>query len=262
MLCCITVISSLLYCPQVLLVYLQALTSKHMEKKIRIVAVDDHHIVRKGIVSSFTNNDQLEVVGEGSSGQEIWSLIEQHKPDVLLLDIQMPNSDPPFSALDTIVALQEQYSDLTIIILTAGAKAETIQSLTSIGVPSIIYKTDAVAATNLDKKVLDVYSGLKYFSQEIINILKSEPLPQTQNLSPREREVITMTIEYTHLHRAQQAALLGISYNTIYKHLAKIQHALNATSIENLIAIGIRQGLSLPRSQWYWLSDSDEETCQ
>lgn len=247
--------------------YPRDLTQKRMGdkmgNKIRIVAIDDHHFVRRGIISSLEHDDQLEVVGEGSSGEELWPLIEKHNPDVLLLDIQMPESNPPFSAIDAVVALQAQYPDLTIIIVTAGAEASTIQSLTSVGIQGIIYKTDAVAAIDLDKKIKDVHSGLTYFSPEIINILKAEPLSPVDNLSSREREVITVLIEYTHLHRPEQAELLRISQSTMYKHTKSIQQALNATTIENVIAIGIRQQLSLPRSQWYWLDSEDNDpSCQ
>src|SRR5688572_8461315 len=105
-----------------------------MENTISVVVVDDHHVTRAGIVNLIERDPRVHVVAQGTAGNHILPLVEEHQPDILITDLQMPAHEdkpkgPLFDSIATLQKIIRKHPDTSVIVLTQYDDIQTIQSL-------------------------------------------------------------------------------------------------------------------------------------
>ena len=214
---------------------------------ITLVLADDHAVVRKGIRDFFEDDDDLRVMAEASDGDQALALISAHKPNVAVLDIQMPNK----TGLEVTRLLRESGYKSGILILTAYDDEPFVKRALLAGANGYVLKT--AEPEELVQAVRDVYEGQSVFDARLGGIgvtaaLTSVSLELARNaadgsdtLSRRETEVLQLVAQgYTNKAIAAQ---LDISDRTVQGHLANIFGKFGAQSRTECVMIGLRLGL-------------------
>ena len=219
-------------------------------RPIKVVVVDDHYLIRHAIRDMFASQETVELVGEGAVGEDILPLVEQHEPDVLLLDLAMPqnhlDTDEKFLALPMIAQLRRRWPPMAIIILSAYLKPNIIHGAIKLGVPGYLLKSDDLSR-ELPTAVVSVYQGSKAFSRTVLDKLVQEPeLTQIPSLTARQIEVLAVMAKMPDAPYLELAGQLNITVSTLKKHLTKAYQTLgvrnNKAAIMRCIELGIIPG--------------------
>jgi len=194
---------------------------------IRVLLADDHAVVRAGIRQFLERAGDLQVVAEAGDGEAACALITEHKPDVAVLDIQMPGK----SGIDVTHWVRAQRLPVGVLILTAYDDDPYVMAVLKAGANGYVLKTASPA--EIIQAVRDVHAGQSVLSPAIAQKLmaqlsgRSEDQP-VEALSDRELEVLTLAGKgFTNKAIGVQ---LGISDRTVQAHLARIFDKLQATS--------------------------------
>jgi DNA-binding NarL/FixJ family response regulator len=188
---------------------------------------DDHHIVRAGIRQLLESEKDIQVLAEAGDGEEAKSLIQRHKPDVAVLDIQMPKA----SGIEVTRWLRANMPEVGVLILTAYDDDPYVMAVLQAGANGYVLKT---ARTNeLIQAVRDVYEGKSALDASITkklmaNVFKRPETNSVEPLTDRELEVLRLAAKgFTNKAIGMQ---LNISDRTVQGHLAHIFAKLQATS--------------------------------
>ncbi len=222
-------------------------------KPITVITLDDHHLVRQGIRSLLADKPDIKLVGEGSAGEHLLVLVQQHQPDVVLLDIGMPQKeavdtsaypDNTFRVLPAIARLRNQYPDTHVIIVSQYQSQAIIEGAMELGVQGYLLKDDALSM-QLANAIRAVYWGGLYFSPEIERQLTSghSRNPQDAVLSSRQKEILQALANNPNLSYPQIAKRLGISEHTFNNHLRKIYERLEVSNKLEALLNALRIGL-------------------
>ena len=199
---------------------------------IRILAADDHPLIRAGLVSFLATEPGLDVVGEAGDGEEALEKYHALRPDVVLMDLSMPVMDG-FAATRAII---EEYPDAKIIMLTTYGGDEDIHRSLDAGAVGYLVK-DMVA-----KQVVDiiraVHAGRRGIPQAIAATL-AEHTPRIE-LTPRETEVLSLVAKG--LSNGQIAAQIGRTEGTVKIHLKNILQKLDAHDRTEAVTTALRRG--------------------
>src|ERR1700760_3719132 len=149
---------------------------------IKVLAVDDHPLVRKGIASILANEGDMQLVGEAGNGREAVEMFRQHHPDVVLMDLRMPEMD----GVQATQAIRKDDPDARIIALTSYDGDQDIYRALEAGVRGYILKE--MVHTEVVRAIRTVFAGKRLMPQEVAERL-SEYFPQVA-LTPREVEVL------------------------------------------------------------------------
>lgn len=216
---------------------------------ITVVSIDDHPLIRTAIRSLLESQENIQLVAEGSVGEHVLPLVEKQKPDVLILDLAMPQTEKNqsgerFSVLQTVAQLNQNYPETAVIFLTQYASQSMSQQAVSLGVRGYLLKSDDLSL-NLPGAIEAVYRGGVYFSKEISDMLfqsihKSDPSPV---LSERQKEIILAIAQTPDATYRQLAVELSISESTIKGHLNGAFKALDVTNITACIITCMQRGL-------------------
>jgi DNA-binding NarL/FixJ family response regulator len=196
-----------------------------VDDQIRILIADDHPIVRKGLRFSVEEDDGLKVVAEASDGEMALALIKKHRPDIAVLDIDMPKLD----GLGVAREIARQKLDAKIIFLTFHADEELFRAAMSLGSKGYILKDSA--SQEIVAGVRAVASGRPYISSAITEKLlhpKEPPAPKntfTSNLTPTERRIMRLIADGK--SSKEIGAELSIHYRTVENHRTNICRKLN-----------------------------------
>jgi two-component system, NarL family, response regulator LiaR len=200
---------------------------------IRVMVVDDHMVVRQGFATFLKAYPDLEMVGEASNGQEAIQRCLELQPDVILMDMMMPQ----MNGVDATRIIREQNPDVQVIALTSFSDdKQLVQAALGAGATGYLFKD--VSAAELVKTILAVHSGTPVLSPEATRLLiqvKTERPPQSFNLSERELEVLALLIEG--LSNGEIALRLSISRSTIKFHVSSILGKLGAHSRTEAVSI-------------------------
>ena len=205
-------------------------------KMIKIVTVDDHPLIRQAVRSLVDEREDMNLVGEGSSGKEVTPLVEQHKPDVLLLDLSMPQSvgqeRQRFQALPTISRLVERCPETAIVILTQHYVPVLIKGAIKRGVKGYLLKSDDLSL-NLPSAIETVSKGGVFFSETISRNLFGGPKgkSETVNLTERQIEMLNAIYSSPDAPYSEHARNLNITESTFKSHLTKAFKALGVTNV-------------------------------
>ncbi|MCZ7647250.1 MAG: response regulator transcription factor [Planctomycetota bacterium] len=207
---------------------------------LRILLVDDHPLVREGLLACLTGHGRHEVVGEASDGREALELAARLKPDVVLMDISMP----VLNGIQSTALLRKRMPEAKVILLTMHDNREYIVEGMRAGAHGYVLK-DA-APQELLQAVEAVTRGERYFSASIPSALvetclRGEPGPAPA-LSRRETEVLRLIADG--LSNKEAAARLDVSVRTIEKHRERIMRKLDIHSAAGLTKYAILHGLT------------------
>ncbi|MDP2242798.1 response regulator transcription factor [Pseudomonas sp.] len=200
---------------------------------IRVALVDDHELVRDGLRALLTAMPQLAVVGEASSGAEALTLVEQVRPDLLLVDIGMKD----MTGLQLTEILCRQYPGIHILILSMYDHAEYVTSSIRAGARGYVLK-DA-ASREIVAAIDAIAAGGTYYSADLLEKTVSPPGADDE-LTPREREVLQMLVQG--LSNKAIARMLDISVRTVETHRLSIRRTLGVDTPAGLVSYALERG--------------------
>ena len=209
------------------------------EREIRVLLADDHAVVRAGIRMVLEHGDEIRVVAEAEDGAAAQTLIEQHQPDVVVLDIQMPK----ISGIEVTRWVRTHHRRIGVLILTAYDDDPYVFAVLQAGANGYVLKT--ASPGEIIQAVRDVYAGKSTLdpaiTQKVLAQITSQEIStQVEALTGRELEVLDLVGRgYTNKAIGVQ---LGISDRTVQGHLAKIFAKLKASSRTEAVMRAVSQG--------------------
>jgi DNA-binding NarL/FixJ family response regulator len=200
---------------------------------IRVLCVDDHPLVRKGIASILGNESDMQLVAEGGNGRDAVALFRQHRPDVTLMDLRMPELD----GIGATRLIRGEFPEARIIALTSYDGDQDIYRALEAGVRGYLLKE--MVHTEVLNAIRVVHAGRRLVSQEVAGRL-GESLSQVA-LTPREVEVLELVAQG--LANKEIAARLGTAGGTTKMHVQNILAKLGATDRTHAVTIGLQRGI-------------------
>jgi DNA-binding NarL/FixJ family response regulator len=203
-----------------------------------VLVVDDHPIVRQGLVSVLSDEDDLEVVGEAGSGREALGLVSRLRPDVVLLDLEMPDLD----GIEAIPRLLAELPGLGVLVFTAYDTDERVLGAVRAGARGYLLK--GASADEISRGIRTVNSGGSYLEPRVASKVMAEvssPRRTPNALSQRERDVLRLVADG--LPTKQIALNLSISERTVKFHVNSIFHKLGADNRAQAVALAAQRGL-------------------
>lgn len=207
-------------------------------KPIRVMLVDDHTMVRRGLTAFLKAFDELEVAGEAESGQAAIQLCATLKPDVILMDMVMPDMNGA-TATRTI---REKFPEVQVIALTSFNEEGLVKSALEAG--AIGYLLKDVSADDLFKAIVAAQAGQATLSPEAAQALvpaTTHPDAPGFDLTERERAVLGLMAEG--LNNTQIAGRLVVSPSTVKSHVSNILSKLGVASRTEAVALALRHKL-------------------
>jgi DNA-binding NarL/FixJ family response regulator len=200
---------------------------------IKVLAVDDHPLVRKGIASILANETDMQLVGEAGNGREAVDLFREYEPDVTLMDLRMPDMD----GVQATQAIRKEYPEARIIALTSYDGDQDIYRALEAGVRGYMLKE--MVHTDVLRAIRTVHAGKRLMPQEVAERL-SEYFPQVA-LTPREVEVLGHVAKG--LANKEIAENLGTASGTVKMHIQNILEKLGASDRTHAVTIAIQRGI-------------------
>jgi NarL family two-component system response regulator LiaR len=205
---------------------------------IRVMIVDDHGMVRRGLATFLRVSPDLELVGEARNGSEALRMCEQVLPDVVLMDLVMPETDG-MAATRTI---RERWPQVQVIALTSFQEKDLVQRALQAGAISYLLKN--VSANDLAEAIRAAYAGRPTLAPEAVQALiqteRQEPAPGW-DLTAREREVLALLVEG--LSNPDIAERLSVSRSTVKAHVSHILSKLDAGNRAEAVALAVQHDL-------------------
>jgi DNA-binding NarL/FixJ family response regulator len=205
---------------------------------IRVLVVDDHPIVRQGLVGVLSDEDDLEVVGEAGSGREAIAAAARLRPDVVLLDLEMDDVD----GVEAIPQLRTVHPDVEVLVFTAYDTDERVLGAIRAGARGYLLK--GASSDEIARAIRSVAAGGSYLEPRVASTLLAEvnaPRQASPTLSEREREVLRLVADG--LPTKQIANSLSISERTVKFHVNSIFHKLGADNRAQAVALAAQRGL-------------------
>ena len=209
------------------------------ELPIRVMIVDDHALLRMGLRHFLQAFDDLELAGEAGSGRQALNLCAQARPDVILMDMVMPELD----GAQTTRLILEEYPHVKVIVLTSFQELDLVERAIQAG--AIAYLLKNISAAELARAIREAHAGRSILAPEAAQVLMEATRHSGRRpdygLSDREKEVLALLVEG--LSNAQVAERLVISLATAKFHVRGILTKLGAASRTEAVAIACQQGL-------------------
>lgn len=218
---------------------------------IRILVVDDHSVVRQGIITLLEDEEDLLIAGEAADGDEVWDMIEQVSPDVILLDLTMPK----MSGIEVIKQIAPAFSNVRILVFSMHNNADYMISAATSGAAGYLQKD--TSRDEMLKAIRSIAKGELYFppyasSLIIKNLLKQiarNPEPKVEleadndksiwkMITPREQQILKCLTEG--MSSKDIAEKFDISSNTVANQRASIMKKANVKNTAELISLALR----------------------
>jgi DNA-binding NarL/FixJ family response regulator len=200
---------------------------------IRILAVDDHPLFRQGIVGLLTDQPDMKLIAQASNGLEAVQQFRSHRPDIALMDLQMPE----MNGLDAMIAIRSEFPDAKIIVLTTYSG--DVQVLRALKAGARAYLLKNTLHKNLLDTIRAVHSGKKTLSPEASFELAEHATDDA--LTPGEVEVLRLIAAGN--ANKQIADLLSITEETVKGRVKNILSKLNANDRTHAATIGLKRGI-------------------
>jgi DNA-binding NarL/FixJ family response regulator len=210
-------------------------------KRIRVLLIDDHALVRAGIRALVSEVDGVEVVGEAGNAGEALPLIEELQPDIVLLDLSMPG----LSGFEVLADTAKRFPNIRVIVLTVHDSGHYAVEALRAGAAGFLPKS--AASVELHEAIRSVAAGKNYVSGEVARkaVLQQAKVTEQnqllQKLTPRQREILTLIADG---HTMKDIARsLSISVKTVESHRAQLMERLGIYEVASLVRFSIRMGL-------------------
>jgi len=201
---------------------------------IRVLLADDHPLTRSGIAEFLRRESTLELLGEAEDGFKAWQLVQELKPDVVLLDIRMPGLD----GVSVAQKMKEAGLTTAIIMLTSYDAQQYVMASLRAGAKGFVLKT--VSPKELTTAISTVARGGLYLDPEVASVVGEREFDPEQ-LSVREREVLVLAAKG--LSSKEVAGKLFISERTVQTHLASIYDKLGAKNKTEALLLALKYGV-------------------
>lgn len=205
---------------------------------IKVLIVDDHVMVRRGLISLLETYPDLKYVAEASDGEAAVLMYEHSKPDVVLMDLMMPHMD----GVAATQKIRERYPNAKIVALTSFATDELVQRALQAGVLGYLLKN--ATAEELAKAIRNAHDGKRVLASEaadvLVHAMHKEPVPG-DDLTEREREVLALMVEG--LNNGEIAERLFLSVSTIKFHVSAILSKMAVTNRIEAVALAVQHGI-------------------
>ncbi len=209
-----------------------------MSEDAKVLVADDHKLVREGICKLLNLFPGVEVIGEAEDGLEAVSLVRDHFPDLVLLDLNMPR----MNGIDAIHKIKEISPQIKIIILTIHDDEEYVYKVTSAGAEGFVQKD--ITSEELEQAINEVLEGGKVFPRSI-SPAKDDTQEEKSNyrelLSDREFEVLSLLARG--MSNKEIAEELYISEKTVKNHVSNVLRKLDVNDRTQAVITALKQGL-------------------
>lgn len=215
-----------------------------MPRNTRVLLADDHRLMRTGLRLVIEQHPGFTVVGEADDGRQAVALTESLKPDVIVMDIGMPN----LNGIDAAHQITEEYPDMAVIMLSMHSDESYVLRALRAGARAYLLKDSA--EEDLTQAIKAVRDGKSFFSPAVSRVLLEDYMRKLQRagvedsydlLSAREREILQLVAEGK--SSKEIASLLNLSTYTVETHRSNIMQKLNLKGIPELILYAVRKGL-------------------
>ena len=230
----------------------EEVSSNSLVTPIRIILADDHEMLRQGLRLLLGLQQDMHVVGEARTGSEAVELVEQLVPDIVIMDISLPEMD----GLEACAIIRQHHPSVHILVLTMHESEEYFLKALRMGAGGYLVKKAAphelhAAVRAVAHGEVYLYPGLaKALVRTYVIPSQSSPAVNTtderRSLTPREVEVLTMVAQG--MTSQQIAEQLGISVKTVQAHRANVMEKLELRDVTQLVRFAIRTGLLPPES--------------
>ena len=200
---------------------------------IRVLSVDDHPLLREGIAALIGNQTDMELVAEACNGREALEQFRNHRPDITLMDLQMPE----MSGIDGISAIRGEFPEARIIILTTHAGDVQVSRALKAGARAYLLK--GLLRKELLETIRAVHAGQKRLSAEVAAEIAEHATDDA--LSPREVDVLRLVAGGN--ANKEIAAQLSLTEETVKSHIRNILAKLGASDRTHAVAIGLKRGI-------------------
>jgi two-component system, NarL family, response regulator len=201
---------------------------------IRLLVVDDHPVVREGLLAILATQPHMQVVGEAACAEEVLALSLPEPPNVAVLDLRLPR----ISGIQLLSQLRSRWPEIRAVMFTSYDLEEEVYAALEAGAWAYVRK--GASRADLLQAIRSVHSGQRYIPPEIAARL-AEHVARGGDLSAREREVL----QHVRDGRTNKdvARLLGISENTVNLHVKSILAKLGASSRTEAVTVALRKGI-------------------
>ena len=200
---------------------------------IRVMAVDDHPLLREGIAALIGSEDDMELIGEASNGREALDLFRKHQPDITLMDLQMPE----MNGIDAIGAIRGEFPDARIIILTTHPGDVQVSRALKAGARGYLLK--GMLRKELLETIRAVHAGQKRLSGEAAAEIAEHATDS--GLTPREIDVLRLVGAGN--ANKEIGARLSLTEVTVKSHLKNILSKLGANDRTHAVTIALKRGI-------------------
>ena len=215
-------------------------------QRIRLLLADDHPVVRRGLSACLARHEHLLIVGEAADGQEAVAKARKLSPDIVLMDVDMPN----MNGLTATDILRKELPRVRVLILSMHSHSDYVLRMLQSGARGYVLKN--ASPDELVKAIETVHAGESYFSPDVARVALNQFVrgpgegPQVSHISKREREVLIAIAEG--LSNKEIACRLNVGVRTVETHRERIMRKLNIHSVAGLTRFALaRELLLLPR---------------
>jgi RNA polymerase sigma factor (sigma-70 family) len=211
---------------------------------IRILIADDHGIVRKGLRLQLEQNKRFSVIGEAADGREAVRMSDELQPDVVLMDIAMPN----LNGIQAATQIIKKHPEIAVIMLSMYSDETYLMRTLAAGAKGYLLKESA--DEDLNRAVETVAQGKPFFSPAIADALLEDYMRQLQQrglqdsyelLTEREKEILQLLAEAK--SNKEVASVLNLSVNTVETHRTRIMQKLDLHSAADIVLYAVRKGI-------------------
>ena len=200
---------------------------------IRILCVDDHPLLREGIAALIENQSDMKLIAEACNGREALECFRQHRPDIALMDLQMPE----MSGIDAMSAIRSEFPDARIIVLTTHHGDVLVSRALKAGARAYLLKSSV--RKELLETIRAVHAGQKRLSSEIAAEIAEHATDDA--LTPREVDVLRLVARGN--ANKEIAAQLSLTEETVKSHIKNILVKLGANDRTHAVTIGLKRGI-------------------
>ena len=200
---------------------------------IRVLAVDDHPVLREGIAALVGSEEDMELIGEASNGREAVALFRECQPDITLMDLQMPG----MNGIDAIGAIRGEFPEARIIVLTNHPGDVQVSRALRAGARAYLLKT--MLRKELLETIRAVHAGQKRLSSEVAAAIAEHATESA--LSPREIDILRLIAAGN--TNKEIGTHLSMTEETVKSHMRNIFSKLGAKDRTHALAIGVKRGI-------------------